>query len=127
MSVSTGDNAEITTQSFQKEGTLDTFELTNNGMRDGDGLNASSRPQIGRRNALALSRRTLRTMKQNLFGAFIYNVVGILVAAGVLFPVTGLLLNPVLASAVMTFSSVSVVSNNLRLRRAEQGVTPRTS
>ena len=69
--------------------------------------------------AIRLARRTLRTMKQNLFWAFIYNVVGIPVAAGVLFLLTGLLLSPILASAAMTFSSVSIVSNSLRLRRAE--------
>ena len=68
--------------------------------------------------AIALSRRTMRTMKQNLFWAFIYNVVGIPVAAGVLYPAFGILLSPILASAAMAFSSVSVVSNSLRLRRA---------
>jgi Cu+-exporting ATPase len=68
--------------------------------------------------AIALSRRTMRTMKQNLFWAFIYNVIGIPVAAGALFPALGLLLSPVLASAAMAFSSVSVVMNSLRLRRA---------
>jgi Cu+-exporting ATPase len=67
--------------------------------------------------AIALSRRTMRTMKQNLFWAFVYNVVGIPVAAGALFPAWGLLLSPVLASAAMAFSSVSVVANSLRLRR----------
>ena len=67
--------------------------------------------------AVALSRRTMRTMKQNLFWAFIYNVVGIPVAAGLLYPVTGILLSPILASAAMALSSVSVVSNSLRLRR----------
>jgi P-type Cu+ transporter len=67
--------------------------------------------------AIELSRRTLRTMKQNLFWAFIYNIVGIPVAAGVLYPAFGVVLSPVLASAAMAFSSVSVVGNSLRLRR----------
>jgi Cu+-exporting ATPase len=68
--------------------------------------------------AIRLSRCTMRTMKQNLFWAFIYNVIGIPVAAGALYPAFGLLLSPILASAAMAVSSVSVVSNSLRLRRA---------
>jgi len=68
--------------------------------------------------AIELSRRTMRTMKQNLFWAFAYNVLGIPVAAGVLYPMFGLMLSPILASAAMAFSSVSVVSNSLRLRTA---------
>lgn len=66
--------------------------------------------------AIALSRATLRNIRQNLFGAFIYNSLGIPVAAGILFPFTGLLLNPVIAGAAMAFSSVTVVSNANRLR-----------
>ncbi|WP_437733262.1 heavy metal translocating P-type ATPase [Sorangium sp. So ce1335] len=67
--------------------------------------------------ALALSRATLRTIRQNLFWAFIYNVVGIPIAAGALYPLTGWLLSPVLASAAMSLSSVSVLLSSLRLRR----------
>ncbi len=67
--------------------------------------------------AIALSHATMRTIKQNLFWAFIYNIVGIPIAAGVLFPFTGWLLSPIIASAAMAFSSVSVVLNSLRLSR----------
>jgi len=68
--------------------------------------------------AMRLSRRTMKTMRQNLFWAFVYNVIGIPVAAGALYPAYGILLSPILASAAMAFSSVSVVTNSLRLKRA---------
>jgi P-type Cu+ transporter len=71
--------------------------------------------------AIALSRGTMRVMRQNLFWALAYNVVGIPIAAGVLYPVCGLLLSPVLASAAMAFSSFSVVTNSLRLSRLKLG------
>ncbi|HYB20966.1 MAG TPA: heavy metal translocating P-type ATPase [Thermodesulfobacteriota bacterium] len=67
--------------------------------------------------AIQLSKRTIRTIKQNLFWAFIYNILGIPIAAGVLYPFWGILLNPMIASAAMAMSSVSVVSNSLRLKR----------
>ena len=66
--------------------------------------------------ARRLSRATLRNIRQNLFFALVYNMLGVVVAAGVLYPALGLLLSPILASAAMTFSSVSVISNALRLR-----------
>jgi len=66
--------------------------------------------------AIRLGRATVRNIRQNLFFAFVYNVVGVPVAAGVLYPALGLLLSPILASAAMSFSSVSVIANALRLR-----------
>jgi P-type Cu+ transporter len=68
--------------------------------------------------AIRLSRRAMRIMRQNLFWALIYNLVGIPIAAGVLYPAFGILLSPILASTAMALSSVSVVSNSLRLRRS---------
>jgi Cu+-exporting ATPase len=67
--------------------------------------------------ARKLSSATMRNIRQNLFFAFIYNVLGVPIAAGVLYPIFGILLSPMIASAAMTFSSVSVISNALRLRR----------
>jgi Cu+-exporting ATPase len=67
--------------------------------------------------AISLSIRTMTTMKQNLFWAFVYNAIGIPIAAGALFPLTGLMLSPIIASAAMALSSVSVVTNSLRLRQ----------
>ena len=66
--------------------------------------------------ALDISRRTYAAIRRGLFWAFVYNVVGIPIAAGVLYPFTGLLISPIWASAAMTFSSVSVIGNALRLR-----------
>jgi Cu+-exporting ATPase len=80
-------------------------------MRDDLGLVAT---------AIGLSRQTRRIMRQNLFWAFVYNTIGIPVAAGVLYPSFGIRLSPVLASAAMALSSVSVVTNSLRLRRFNQ-------
>lgn len=69
--------------------------------------------------AVKLSRSTVRTIKQNLFWAFVYNIIGIPVAAGILYPFTGLLLNPIFAGMAMAFSSVSVVGNSLLLKRVK--------
>lgn len=71
--------------------------------------------------AIGVSRATVRNIKQNLFGAFVYNTLGIPIAAGILYPVTGLLLNPMIAGAAMAMSSVTVVSNANRLRFYKTG------
>jgi P-type Cu+ transporter len=65
-----------------------------------------------------LSEAAMRNIRQNLFFAFVYNALGVPVAAGVLYPYFGLLLNPMIAAAAMSFSSVSVIANALRLRKA---------
>ena len=69
--------------------------------------------------ARQLSRGTMQNIRQNLFFAFAYNAVGVPIAAGALYPFVGLLLNPMLAAAAMSLSSVSVIANALRLRRLE--------
>lgn len=68
--------------------------------------------------AIKLSKQTVSTIKQNLFWAFIYNIIGIPIAAGLLYPISGFLLDPMIAGAAMALSSVSVVSNSLRLKWA---------
>jgi Cu+-exporting ATPase len=70
----------------------------------------------GLADAIAVSKATLRNIKQNLFGAFVYNMAGVPVAAGILYPVLGILMNPVIAGAAMAFSSLTVVTNANRLR-----------
>lgn len=75
--------------------------------------------------AIQLSRATMRNIRQNLFFAFVYNIAGIPIAAGILYPFSGWLLNPIIAGAAMAFSSVSVVTNALRLRRFQPGWSDR--
>jgi Cu+-exporting ATPase len=69
--------------------------------------------------ARRLSRATMRNIRQNLFFAFVYNALGVPIAAGALYPVFGLLLSPMIAAAAMSWSSVSVIGNALRLRGAD--------
>jgi Cu+-exporting ATPase len=69
--------------------------------------------------ARKLSQATMRNIRQNLFFAFVYNSIGVPIAAGVLYPVFGLLLSPILAAAAMSLSSVSVITNSLRLRKVK--------
>jgi cation transport ATPase len=69
--------------------------------------------------ARELSHKVMRNIKQNLFFAFVYNSLGVPVAAGILFPFFGILLSPIIAAAAMSFSSVSVISNALRLRKVK--------
>jgi Cu+-exporting ATPase len=71
--------------------------------------------------AIRLSRATMKNIKQNLFFAFVYNTLGVPIAAGVLYPVFGVLLSPMIAAAAMSFSSVSVIANALRLRTTKDG------
>ena len=75
-------------------------------------------------NAFAISRATMRNIRQNLFWAFGYNVVLIPVAAGALYPLNGMLLSPALAAGAMALSSVFVLTNALRLRRVRQALAP---
>ena len=70
---------------------------------------------------IRLSQLTVRTIRQNLFWAFFYNLIGVPIAAGILYPINGFLLNPMIGGAAMAFSSVSVVTNSLRLRRKKIG------
>ena len=67
--------------------------------------------------AIKLSRATMKTIKQNLFWAFVYNIVAVPIAAGVLYPTNGFLLNPMIAGAAMSISSISVLANSLRLKK----------
>ncbi len=76
------------------------------------------RPRGSRGRARRLSETVLRNIRQNLFFAFVYNALGVPIAAGVLYPFLGLLMNPMIASAAMAVSSVSVIANALRLRHA---------
>ena len=71
--------------------------------------------------AIAISKATVRNIKQNLFGAFIYNALGIPIAAGLLYPIIGVLLNPMIAGGAMALSSVTVVTNANRLRFFKPG------
>jgi Cu2+-exporting ATPase len=75
--------------------------------------------------ARILSQKTMRNIRQNLFFAFFYNFIGVPVAAGVLYPFFGIVLNPMIASAAMALSSVSVITNALRLRAPSKVATPR--
>jgi len=74
---------------------------------------------VGLVRARKLAKATMRNIRQNLFFAFVYNAAGVPIAAGVLYPVLGLLLSPMIAAAAMSLSSVSVISNALRLRRVD--------
>ena len=76
----------------------------------------------GIQRAITLSRATMRNIKQNLFFAFLYNALGIPIAAGILYPAFGMLLSPMIAAAAMSFSSVSVIANSLRLKSAKPSV-----
>jgi Cu+-exporting ATPase len=83
------------------------------------GLTLMSGDLRGVARARRLSQATMRNIRQNLFFAFVYNSIGVPIAAGILYPFFGLALSPMIASAAMTFSSVSVIANALRLRKAQ--------
>ena len=85
------------------------------------GITLLSGDLVGIVRARKLAKATLRNIKQNLFFAFIYNGAGVPIAAGILYPFTGILLSPMIAAAAMSLSSVSVVSNALRLRGVNLG------
>ena len=82
------------------------------------GVTLVKRDLRGIARARALSRATMRNIKENLFFALVYNAIGVPIAAGILYPFSGILLSPVFAAAAMSFSSVSVVGNALRLKRS---------
>ena len=87
--------------------------------RDGERLDHAGEGDLrGIAAARRLSQATMRNIRQNLFFAFVYNTLGVPLAAGVFYPVFGVLLSPIVAAAAMSFSSVSVIANALRLRRA---------
>ena len=97
----------------QRDGRSGTGEASLNGSE------AAVRDAVSRLAARALSAAVMHNIRQNLFFAFIYNSAGVPIAAGVLYPVFGLLLSPIIAAAAMALSSVSVVGNALRLRAAK--------
>ena len=86
---------------------------------ESDGITLVKGDLTGILRARKLSQATMRNIRQNLFFAFIYNAIGVPIAAGILYPFFGILLSPIFAAAAMSFSSVSVITNALRLRHAK--------